>query len=235
MAGADESRAVTGRGAANCSPLRADRLRAAGRHPYVIPEGGSNALGSWGYVMAAQELADDLATPPERPTTIVYGLRLGAAPAPGSCSAPSWPASPRAASASPASTTATISLRVIGRICADFLERWPVGATVAPDDIEIVDGHVGRGYAKRRPEELATIRDLARRDGVILDPVYTGKAFHGIVTELARDRRPMRRGRRSARARPRSRPEWQVAADPSSGLWVLHNDEARLHRLAEQA
>ena len=48
--------------------------------------------------------------------------------------------------------------------------------------------HVGRGYAKSRPEELITIRDLCRRDGLVLDPVYTGKAFHGVVTELARDR-----------------------------------------------
>ena len=43
---------------------------------------------------------------------------------------------------------------------------------------------VGLGYAKSRPEELATIRDVARADGVVLDPVYTGKAFHGVVTEL---------------------------------------------------
>ena len=53
--------------------------------------------------------------------------------------------------------------------------------------IDIVDGHVGRGYAKSRPEELATMRDLCRSDGVVLDPVYTGKAFHGVVTELRAD------------------------------------------------
>jgi D-cysteine desulfhydrase len=62
------------------------------------------------------------------------------------------------------------------------------------DAIELVDGHVGLGYARSRPEELATIRDLCRRDGVVLDPVYTGKAFHGVVTELARD--PRRFGER---------------------------------------
>jgi len=35
----------------------AEKFRAKGRHPYIIPEGGSNALGIWGYVLAAQELA----------------------------------------------------------------------------------------------------------------------------------------------------------------------------------
>jgi len=36
---------------------------------------------------------------------------------------------------------------------------------------------------------LATIRDVCRADGIVLDPVYTGKAFHGMVTELAADPR----------------------------------------------
>jgi len=74
---------------------------------------------------------------------------------------------------------------LIGRICADADERWQLDANVTEADIEIVDGHIGRGYAKTRPEELATLRDVCRSDGIVLDPVYTGKAFHGVVTELA--------------------------------------------------
>jgi D-cysteine desulfhydrase len=76
---------------------------------------------------------------------------------------------------------------VIGKICGDFEERWQLDARVTPQDIEIVDGHVGLGYAKSRPEELATIRDVCRTDGIVLDPVYTGKAFHGVVQELKKD------------------------------------------------
>src|SRR5579862_9585201 len=38
----------------------AEGIRAAGGRPYIIPEGGSNALGSWGYIRAMRELADDL-------------------------------------------------------------------------------------------------------------------------------------------------------------------------------
>ena len=168
----------------------ADRLREAGRVPYVIPEGGSNALGAWGYVAAAQEIADDLATLPLRPTTIVYacgsggtgaGLILGAKLA-------DLAALGVQVAGVNVCDDRNYFVRAIGRICTDFVERWPVGVTVTADDIELVDGHVGRGYALSQPEELATIRDLARRDGVILDPVYTGKAFHGVVTELARAR-----------------------------------------------
>ncbi len=46
---------------------------------------------------------------------------------------------------------------------------------------------MGLGYAKSRPEELENLRDMARREAIIFDPVYTGKAFHGLVKELERD------------------------------------------------
>ena len=74
------------------------------------------------------------------------------------------------------------------RADGDTEARWQLGANVTADDIDIVDGHVGAGYAKSRPDELVTIRDVCRSDGIVLDPVYTGKAFHGVVQELRRDR-----------------------------------------------
>jgi D-cysteine desulfhydrase len=169
----------------------AEAQRRAGRRPYVIPEGGSNAMGAWGYLAGAAELAEDLAALPPRSTTIVYACGSGGTGAGlilGGKLAGLAARGVRIAGVNVCDDRAYF-LDVIGRICADFVARWPVGVAVAADDIELVDGHVGLGYAKSRPEELATLRDLCRRDGVVLDPVYTGKAFHGVVTELARDRR----------------------------------------------
>ena len=40
-----------------------------------------------------------------------------------------------------------------------------------------------------RPEELAALRDLVRLEGVVLDPVYTGKAYFGMMAELAKSQR----------------------------------------------
>ena len=73
-------------------------------------------------------------------------------------------------------------------ICAEFEARYRAGVAIDPTEVEILDGYVGRGYALSRDEELAELVALARRDAVILDPVYTGKAFFGLVRELARDR-----------------------------------------------
>ena len=100
------------------------------------------------------------------------------------------PGSRRAGSASRASTCATTA-RTSSRRCLGSA-RTPrrAGSSalgLVDGDFDLVDGHVGLGYAKSRPEELATIREVCGSDGVVLDPVYTGKAFHGVVTELRRD------------------------------------------------
>jgi D-cysteine desulfhydrase len=167
---------------------QADKVRAAGGRPYVVPEGGSNALGSWGYLRAMHELAADLAdiASPSNPVTVVYACGSGGTGAglvTGAKLLGLAAKGIRVAGVNVCDDRAYF-LDVIGRTCADMEARWSLGANVTADDIELVDGHVGAGYAKSRPEELATIRDVCRSDGVVLDPVYTGKAFHGVVTEL---------------------------------------------------
>jgi len=56
------------------------------------------------------------------------------------------------------------------------------------EEIGILEGYKGPGYGKASPELLAFTREVARRDGLLLDPVYTGKAFHGMVKEIERGR-----------------------------------------------
>jgi len=169
----------------------AERVRRGGGRPYVIPEGGSNALGSWGYVRAMHELADDLRgiATPTHPVTVVYACGSGGTGAGLILGAKLLELDKRGIRVAGINVCDDRAYFVdkISQICAEAEDRWQIGANVTVDDIDIVDGHVGRGYAKSRPEELATIRDLCRTDGVIFDPVYTGKAFHGMLTELDKD------------------------------------------------
>jgi D-cysteine desulfhydrase len=169
----------------------AERIRRGGDRPYVIPEGGSNALGSWGYIRAAHELAEDLQgiAAPDHPVTIVYACGSGGTGAGLILGAKLLGFAARGIRVAGVNVCDDRAYFVdaIGRICADAEARWRLGADVTPDDIELVDGYVGRGYARSQPEELATLRDVCRSDGVVLDPVYTGKAFHGVVRELTRD------------------------------------------------
>jgi D-cysteine desulfhydrase len=165
----------------------ADRLQSQGRKAYIIPEGGSNALGSWGYIRALDELVSEL--------TEIDGGEIGATTV--------ISATGSGGTASGLLLGATLLeinirviginvcddrdyfLQVIGTICSDFFNGFAKEhETDITDGIEIVDGYVGRGYAVSRPEELKAICDLAKLEGVILDPVYTGKAYFGMLTEL---------------------------------------------------
>jgi len=79
-------------------------------------------------------------------------------------------------------------VKAIGDICEEWIDRFGGGPAISRRrDIEIVDGYVGRGYGLSSPEELRLIREAARTEAIFLDPVYTGKAFYGMVEELKRD------------------------------------------------
>jgi D-cysteine desulfhydrase len=173
----------------------AAQLTAAGERPYIIPVGGSSALGSWGYIRAIHELAADL----ERvgllapigaalqPLTIAYACGSGGTAAGLIIGAKMLGLAARGVRVVGVNVSDDRAYFVaeISHICRDFVAQFDVGVTISTDDIDVCDGYVGAGYAKSRPDEIATIRNLARTDGVVLDPVYTGKAFHGVVTELA--------------------------------------------------
>ncbi|HEY4243475.1 MAG TPA: D-cysteine desulfhydrase family protein [Kofleriaceae bacterium] len=172
----------------------ATRIREAGGRPYIIPEGGSNALGSWGYIRAMHELAADLAE--LAPITVVFACGSGGTAAGLVLGAKLFGARGIRVAAVNVCDDRAYFLEVIQRICAEAEARWQLGAHVTEADIDLLDGHVGAGYAKSRPEEIATLREVARTDGVVLDPVYTGKAFHGMRAEVARD--PAKFGERLA-------------------------------------
>jgi D-cysteine desulfhydrase len=160
-------------------------LRARGQKPYVIPEGGSNALGSWGYVGCIDELASQLG--PE-PATIVYATGSGGTGA-GLLLGAKLRKLPWRIVGVNVCDDREYFVGVIGAIVEEAIGRWAPGLAFSRDEIEILDGFVGRGYAKTRPEELAALRDLARLEGVVLDPVYTGKAWFGLRSELERNPR----------------------------------------------
>ena len=78
-------------------------------------------------------------------------------------------------------------IKVVGDICEKTIANHQLDIGFdRRRDIDIIDGYVGRGYALSRPEELRLICEVARTEGIFLDPVYTGKAFYGMVRELER-------------------------------------------------
>jgi D-cysteine desulfhydrase len=160
------------------------QLLAQRRKSYVIPEGGSNAVGAWGYVACVEELANELG---DKPLTLVYAAGSGGTGA-GLILGIKLLKLPWRAVGVNVCDDKQYFVDAIGEICEAAIKKWLLPIELERSEIEICDGYVGVGYAKSRPEELATIRDVARAEGLILDPVYTGKAFHGMTKELERDK-----------------------------------------------
>ncbi len=156
---------------------------AAGEDGYVIPEGGSNALGAWGYIRCIDELCAQWGDAP--PSAIVCatgsggtlaGLVIGLA---------------RRGVEVPCHGVAVCDdagyfQEIVGRISAEATERWPDLPRVAPEAVSVIEGYKGRGYALSTPEERADVVRVARGSGMILDPVYTGKAFRSLLHEPER-------------------------------------------------
>jgi D-cysteine desulfhydrase len=76
----------------------------------------------------------------------------------------------------------------IAKLCADTADRYDLGVTVDPDDIALLDGHGGPGYGLTTEPQLRDLVAAARDDGLVLDPVYTSKAWHGLRQEIAAGR-----------------------------------------------
>ena len=148
----------------------ADEVRAAGGRPYAIPVGGASVTGALGYVDAARELSDQLAGPLD---WIVVADGSGGTHA-GLIAGLETP-------------TRILGIDVGTR--PDLDERVPeLAAETALDtgrasplgEIHIDHTRFGAGYGKPTPECLEAIRAAARLEGLILDPVYTGKAMAGL-------------------------------------------------------
>jgi D-cysteine desulfhydrase len=168
----------------------AEALQNAGRRPFVIPEGASDALGAWGYMRAMAELAGDIARLDEdepKPTTVVHATGSGGTGAGLVLGKLVLGLDVRVVSVNVCDDR-DYFIRVSGAICREAIDRYGLGAAFdAEKDLEIVDGYVGAGYALSRPEELKLFAHVCRREGIVLDPVYTGKSFFGMVDQLRKN------------------------------------------------
>ena len=78
----------------------------------------------------------------------------------------------------------TYAKRKIKGIIDQFQQQNSLSMPINEDDIHIVDGFVGKGYALISDTEISLIKKMARTEGIVMDPVYTAKAFLGMLAQL---------------------------------------------------
>jgi len=160
-----------------------DELEKKGHKPYIIPVGASNGVGSLGYVNAMEEILVQ-----EREMGIKFDAIVVTVGSGGTYSGLYYGNKINNNSAIIYGFNISETREYFQKVVVDLLEEISqytgkkVDAKV--DDIDIIDGYVGRGYALSRPEEIEFLNYLAKLEGLILDPVYTGKTMYGLFNEI---------------------------------------------------
>lgn len=161
----------------------AKELRAEGHKPYLIPVGGSNGVGATGYVVAMIELMDQLRAINRRVDHIVFGSSSGGTQ--GGILLGARVAGFRGKlhglsidKDDPEHFEYEMEVAQIANDCAAY-----IGADggFTKDDVKMVYGYKGEGYGVVGNLEREAIRMMARLEGIILDPVYAGRAFGALV------------------------------------------------------
>jgi D-cysteine desulfhydrase len=158
-------------------------LKREGRRPYIVPEGASNELGVWGYIKASQEVKGQLEKMNVKIDKIVTavgsggtyaGLFLGS-------KLLDWPVEICGINVK---DTAEIFVERIYELVMTTKKKFKLDVDFDKEELKIIDGYVGEGYAKSKKKELDLIKSVAQNTGIILDPVYTGKAMYGLLDQM---------------------------------------------------
>jgi D-cysteine desulfhydrase len=155
---------------------------AQGRKAMAIPTGGSDGIGLWGYLRACEELSADFSANGIEQAHLVCatgsggtqaGLTVGTAVH--SLPAKVWGVN-----------VCDDERYFLDKVAADIID-WRQrfgGVPVADVTVRVLDGYVGEGYGRAGPEIFSLIAELSALEGLVLDPVYTAKAFYGLLREI---------------------------------------------------
>lgn len=160
-----------------------NNYRATGNSAYFIPVGASDEVGLWGYIAVCRELQQDFQRLGLNPDTIVCATGSGGTQG-GLLVGAKLMNLPARVVAFNVSDDADYFANKIREDVTLWKQRYKTDFDLSSLEITTLEGYLGPGYGVAGPEIFATISQLARSDGIFLDPVYTGKAFHGMVTEL---------------------------------------------------
>lgn len=170
----------------NISLIMQDTLKELsknGHTGYIIPTGASNGIGTFGYFDAIKEISKQEELLGINFDTICCTVGSGGTYA-GLCLG---------------NKMLNLDKNIVGfNICSDrehfvseiieiskeFYSYLKEDNALLEEDIKIIDGNVGRGYALSTAEELEFLNSFAKNEGIVLDPVYTSKAMKGIYSEL---------------------------------------------------
>ncbi|KAA5847774.1 D-cysteine desulfhydrase [Pseudomonas chlororaphis] len=164
----------------------AECLRSSGKQPYLVPIGGSNALGALGYVRAGLELAEQIHN-----TGLDFAAVVLASGSAGTHSGLALALSEVLPQLPVIGVTVSRTDEAQRPKVQGLAERTAELLGVAlPDSfkVELWDEYFAPRYGEPNAGTLAAVKLLASQEGLLLDPVYTGKAMAGLLDGIGRQR-----------------------------------------------
>lgn len=161
----------------------ADDLRRQGKRPFVVPLGGSGPEGMAGYVNATEELLQQLADLKLQPSLLYVAMGSGGTFSGLLLGALNQPAPYQVVGIS-VSRTREYLLEQIPAATAAAADALGLARRPSSTDLRVDDGYIGAGYGAMTEGCRDAISLVARTEGVLLDPVYTGKAMHGLIDHI---------------------------------------------------
>ena len=158
----------------------ADELLTMGRKPYLIPIAGSNVLGATGYVWAMRELKEQLTADNINVDFIVVASGSGGTQSGMVLGAKIYDI--RSSIIGIAISRQAEQLQTqVAALATATATHLGLGTISVANKVNVNDDYLGQGYAQVGEGEREAIQIMAQKEGILLDPVYTGRAMAGMI------------------------------------------------------
>jgi len=161
---------------------RARALRSDGRRVLVIPTGGSTGLGALGYARCAREIVEQAAGMDLAFAEVIVPNGSGGTQAgliTGFTAIGRDPIKVRGFGVlAPEDRARAVTVELVKEACG------LLGVDVPSEPVDVDNSQLGAGYGQPTDDMIDAVRLLARSEGLLLDPVYSGKAFAGLMRDI---------------------------------------------------
>jgi len=153
-----------------------EKAVAEGKKPYLIPYGGSSPIGALGYLEAMHELMEQGFDP----DWIIFASSSGGTHAGMALGARLYGLKARVLGIGIDNLNINFS-STIAKLANETARQLGLDLHMSSDEILLNEDYCQTGYGKLQPAEIEAIKLFASKDGILLDPVYTGRAAAGMV------------------------------------------------------
>ncbi len=168
---------------------RAKILSSEGKTPYIIPTGGSNRIGIFGYISCMKEIAAQSKEMNVEFDYFVFGTGSAGTQAGLIAGKLLYYSDIEIIGINVGDNRSEI-ISATKVIIEQFEEDWSKQVGLKDSDIIVYDGYFGEGYGIASHELVETVKLVAKLEGIFLDPVYNGKAMVGLIDLIRTEKIP---------------------------------------------